>query len=32
MFNFYQQCKTPSSTFSKKNFSDDPSIFLARFR
>jgi len=31
MLNFYQWCKTPSSAFSKKNFSDDPQ-FVARFR
>jgi len=26
-FNFYQWCKTPSSAFSQKNFSDDPQFF-----
>ena len=27
MLNFYQWCETPSSAFSKKNFSDDPQFF-----
>jgi len=30
MLNFYQWCKTPSSAFSKKNFSDDPHFFQRR--